>query len=299
LSRHSVIDVGSNTIHLLVGEVEGSEVLPVTSEKVSARLGAGVEKKGKLEPGRLELAAEAISLFAKIAALNGVAEPTVLVTSAVRDAENGPELTERVRELTGLKMRLISGEEEAALGFRGAVSAVGASWEGPALVVDLGAGSAQLIVGEASSGPLMQVSQPLGSNRTTERFVENDPPKKKEWRALVEQVREMMPGWGLSQRVSVVAVGGSARAMLKITQDTLTVERTVERLRRLALEMSGRPSAVLAREHRLAPERARVLPAAITTLAAILEHFDRDRLTVARGGLREGTLLTLAEGKEI
>ena len=299
MSRHSVIDVGSNTIHLLVGEVDGSEVLPVTGEKVSARLGAGVEKKGKIEPGRLELAAEAISLFAKIAALKGVAEPTVLATSAVRDAENGLELTERVREITGLKMRLISGEEEAALGFRGAVSAVGTSWEGPALVVDLGGGSAQLIVGEASSGPLMQVSLPLGSNRTTERFVENDPPRKKELRALDEHVREMRPEWGLSQRVSVVAVGGSARAMLKITRDTLTVERTVERLRRLALEMSGRPSPVLAREHRLAPERARVLPAAITALAAILEHFDRDRLTVARGGLREGTLLTLAEEKEI
>ncbi len=295
MSRHSVIDVGSNTIHLLVGEVDGSEVLPVTGEKVSARLGAGVEKKGKIEPGRLELAAEAISLFAKIAALNGVAEPTVLATSAVRDAENGPELTERVREITGLKMRLISGEEEAALGFRGAVSAVGTSWEGPALVVDLGGGSAQLIVGEASSGPLMQVSLPLGSNRTTERFAENDPPKKKELRALDEHVREMMPGWILSQRVSVVAIGGSARAMFKITQDSLTVER----MRRLALEISDRPSAVLAREHGLAPERARVLPAAITTLAAILEHFDRDRLTVARGGLREGTLLTLAEGKEI
>ena len=295
MSRHSVIDVGSNTIHLLVGEVDGSEVLPVTGEKVSTRLGAGVEKKGKIEPGRLELAAEAISLFAKIAALNGVAEPTVLGTSAVRDAENGLELTERVREITGLKMRLISGEEEAALGFRGAVSAVGTSWEGPALVVDLGGGSAQLIVGEASSGPLMQVSLPLGSNRTTERFVENDPPKKKELRALDEHVREMMPGWGLSQRVSVVAVGGSARAMLKITQDSLTVER----MRRLALEISDRPSAVLAREHGLAPERARVLPAAITTLAAILEHFDKDRLTVARGGLREGTLLTLAEEKEI
>ena len=295
MSRHSVIDVGSNTIHLLVGEVDGSEVLPVTGEKVSARLGAGVEKRGRIEAGRLELAAGAISLFAKIAALNGAPEPTILATSAVRDAENGSELTERVRELTGLKMRLISGEEEAALGFRGAVSAIGDSWEGPALVVDLGGGSAQLIVGEPSSGPLMQVSLPLGSNRTTERFVESDPAKKKELRALDEHVGEMMPGWSLSQRVSVVAVGGSARAVLKITRDELTVER----LRRLALEVSGRPSAVLAREYGLAPERARVLPAAITTLAAILEHFDRDRLTVARGGLREGTLLTLAERKEI
>jgi exopolyphosphatase/guanosine-5'-triphosphate,3'-diphosphate pyrophosphatase len=290
-----VIDVGSNTIHLLVGEVDGGAVLPVTGEKVSARLGAGVEKTGRIAQERLPLAADVIGLFARISALNGVSEPVILATSAVRDAENGPELTERVRELTDLKMRLISGEEEAALGFRGAVSAVGTSWEGPVLVVDLGGGSAQLIVGEASSGPLMQVSLPLGSNRTTERFVENDPAKKKELRALDEHVKEMVPGWSLSQRVSVVAVGGSARAILKITRDSLTVER----MRKLALEISEVPSAVLAREHGLAPERAQVMPAAITTLAAILEHFDRDRLTVARGGLREGTLLTLAEEKEI
>jgi exopolyphosphatase/guanosine-5'-triphosphate,3'-diphosphate pyrophosphatase len=121
LSRHSVIDVGSNTIHLLVGEVDGGEVLPVTGEKISARLGAGVEKKGRIEDERLTLAAEAIGLFSRIAALNGAEEPVLLATSAVRDAENGPELAERVRELTGLKMRLISGEEEATLGFRGAV----------------------------------------------------------------------------------------------------------------------------------------------------------------------------------
>lgn len=295
LSRHSVIDVGSNTIHLLVGEVDGGAVLPVTGEKVSARLGAGVEKTGRMAEERLSLAADAIALFAGISALNGVSEPVILATSAVRDAENGLELTERVRELTDLKMRLISGEEEAALGFRGAVSAVGTSLEGPVLVVDLGGGSAQLIVGEASSGPLMQVSLPLGSNRTTERFVDNDPPKKKELRALDAHVKEMVPGWSLSQRVSVVAVGGSARAILKITRDSLTVER----MRKLALEICQIPSAVLAREHGLAPERAQVMPAAITTLAAILEHFDRERLTVARGGLREGTLITLAEGKEI
>jgi exopolyphosphatase/guanosine-5'-triphosphate,3'-diphosphate pyrophosphatase len=295
LSRHAVIDVGSNTIHLLVGEVEGEAVLPVTGEKISARLGKGVEETGKIEAGRLEVAADVIALFARIAALNGASEPVILATSAVRDAENGQELTERVRELTGLKMRLISGEEEAMLGFRGALSAVGTSLEGPALVVDLGGGSAQLIVGEASSGPLMQVSLPLGSNRTTERFVGSDPAKKKELRALDEHVKEMMPGWGLSQRVSVMAVGGSARAMLKITRDRLTVER----MRRLALEISESPSVVLARENGLAPERARVLPAAITTLAAILEHFEKEELIVARGGLREGTLLTLAEGKDI
>ncbi len=169
MGRYGVIDVGSNTIHLLVGKVENGGVMPVTGEKVSARLGAGVEKTGRIQDERLELASEAIGMFARISALNGAPEPAILATSAVRDAENGLELNEKVAKLTGLNMRLISGEEEADLGFRGAISAIGPSWEGPVLVVDLGGGSAQLIVGEPSSGPLMQVSLPLGTNRTTPR----------------------------------------------------------------------------------------------------------------------------------
>jgi exopolyphosphatase/guanosine-5'-triphosphate,3'-diphosphate pyrophosphatase len=293
LGRYGVIDVGSNTIHLLVGKVENGGVMPVTGEKVSARLGAGVEKTGRIQDERLELASEAIGMFARISALNGAPEPAILATSAVRDAENGLELNEKVAKLTGLNMRLISGEEEADLGFRGAISAVGPSWEGPVLVVDLGGGSAQLIVGEPSSAPLMQVSLPLGTNRTTERFVEHDPAKKKELRALDEHVKEMMPGWGLSPRIRIVAVGGSARAMLRITRDRLTLRR----LRELAAEISERPSGELARETGLSPERSRVMPAAVTTLAAVLERFGKDELTVARGGIREGTILALAGGE--
>ncbi len=292
MSLYSVVDVGSNTIHLLVGRVEGGAVLPVTGEKISARLGAGVEKTGRLDDERLALAVEAISFFAGIAALNGAPSPEILATSAVRDAQNGPELVERVREGTGLSMRLISGEKEAALGFRGALSAV--EREGPVLVVDLGGGSAQLILGEASEGPEKRVSLPLGTNRTTERFVEGDPPTDEELGALREHAPRLLPDWDVGE-AEVVAVGGSARAMLKITNDRLTVER----LWRLSAEVREGPSGVLAREQGLAPERARVLPAAITTLAAILEHFGKEELIVARGGIREGTLLALAEGKGI
>ena len=292
MSRYSVVDVGSNTIHLLVGEVDGGAVLPVTGEKVSVRLGAGVDKTGHLGGERLALAAETITLFARIAALNGAPSPEILATSAVRDAENGHELVERVREGTGLKMRLISGEKEAELGFRGALSAV--RREGQVLVVDLGGGSAQLVLGEASQGPERQVSLPLGTNRSTERFVDADPPTDEELAVLSEHAPQLLPDWDVGG-AEVVAVGGSARAMIKITRDRLTVKR----LWRLSEEIRERPSGVLAREQGLAPERARVLPAAITTLAAVLEHFGKDELIVARGGIREGTLLALAEGKRI
>jgi exopolyphosphatase/guanosine-5'-triphosphate,3'-diphosphate pyrophosphatase len=292
VSRYSVVDVGSNTIHLLVGEVDGGSVLPVTGEKVSARLGAGVDETGRLNEGRLTLATEAITLFASIAAMNGAPSPEILATSAVRDAENGGELVGRVREATGIEMRLISGEKEAALGFRGALSAV--HHEGRVLVIDLGGGSAQLILGEAPGGPEERVSLPLGTNRTTEIFVRQDPPADAELEALRGHAGRLLPGWDTGG-ARVVAVGGSARAMLKVTRDRLTVDR----LWRLSQEIRNSPSGVLAREQGLTPERARVLPAAITTLATVLEHFGGEDLTVARGGIREGTLLALDEGGEI
>jgi exopolyphosphatase / guanosine-5'-triphosphate,3'-diphosphate pyrophosphatase len=296
VSPHAVIDVGSNTIHLLVGEVENGAVLPVTGEKVSARLGAGVEETGRIEKARIPLAADAIRLFARLAALNGASQPAVLATSAVRDAKNGRALVEKVLEKAGLKMRLISGDEEALLGFRGAVSTLGPDFSSdtPALVVDLGGGSAQLILGDAAHGPQEQVSLPLGSNRTTERFVRHDPPEAGELGELREAVLGMLPDWELPEDAPVVAIGGSARAILRLIRDELTVEYLGE----LAEEICAKPYAVLAREEGLAPERARVMPAAITTLAAILERFGGSRLIVARGGIREGAILTMADEAE-
>ena len=293
MSPQAVIDVGSNTIHLLVGVVENGAVLPVTGEKLSARLGAGVDKTGRIEEKRIPLAAEAIKLFAMVAEMNEAPEPMILATSAVRDAANGEELVEEVRRTSGLEMRLISGDEEADLGFRGAVSALGEGyiWEAPALVVDLGGGSAQLILGDAAQGAEKQVSLPLGSNRTTERFAAGDRPTSKELKILRKVVPEMLPDWELPKGTAVVAIGGSARAWLKVTRDELTAGR----LKKLAEELTERPAAVLAREEGLSPERARVLPAAAATLAAILERYEKFSLTVARGGIREGAILALTE----
>ena len=293
MSRYSVVDVGSNTIHLLVGEVEGGEVVPVTGEKFSARLGAGVEKTGRLEEERLLLAAEAINFFARIAALNGAPSPEVLATSAVRDAQNGGDLVERVRETAGLKMRLISGKKEAELGFRGALSALGSRPE-RVVVVDLGGGSAQFILGDGTGEIEERVSLPLGTNRTTERFVRADPPTDEEMGELEDHVKGMLPGWDVGG-APVVAVGGSARAILRLTSDGLAARR----LRELSGEIRTRPSGMLAREFGLTPERARVMPAAITTLVAVLGAYGKEELTVARGGIREGTLLALAAGGEI
>jgi exopolyphosphatase/guanosine-5'-triphosphate,3'-diphosphate pyrophosphatase len=176
---------------------------------------------------------------------------------------------ERVGETTGLKMRLISGQKEAELGFRGALSALE---ERPRRWRWSTSGEARRSSSWADrSGEIEErVSLPLGTNRTTERFVRADPPTDGELEELRGHVAGMLPGWDIGE-APVVAVGGSARAMLKITSDALTVER----LWRLSGEVRTRPSGLLAREHGLTPERARVLPAAITTLATVLEVYGR------------------------
>ncbi len=292
MSPRAVIDVGSNTIHLLVGEVEDGAVLPIVGEKVSARLGSGVERTGRIEEARIPVAAEAIKLFAHLAAFNGARETTVLATSAVRDAANARELIDLVAAEAGLEVRLISGEEEAFLGFRGAISALGPDFpreDKKALVVDLGGGSAQLTLGNFEGGLAEQASLPLGTNRLTERYVDHDPPRPEELEALREAVLEVLPEWDLPDDTAVMAIGGSARAIMRLDRRQVTRERLGE----LAEELRAKPSAMLGQEAGLAPERARVLPAAVATLAAMLEHFGRPSLTIARGGMREGAILTM------
>ena len=160
-----------------------------------------------------------------------------------------------------------------------------------ALVMDLGGGSAQLALGDISTGLEKQISQPLGSNRLTERYVYHDPPKPEELATLHKAVLATLPGWDLPEGAFVVAIGGSARTIPNLGGG----RPTLQCLRRLAAEICAKPSAVLAREEGFSPSRARVLPAAIITLAAVLEHFGRPSLLVTRGGMREGAILTMAD----
>lgn len=291
----AAIDIGSNTIHLLVGEVKDAAVIPITSERIQARLGAGVDGTGRIENRRLRIATEAVALFAEIAASSGAPQPAIVATSAVRDAENGQDLVGAIRILTQLDVRLLSGEKEALLGFRGAMSSVKVGAGSPVVVFDLGGGSAQLSLGTPKGGPEMDISLPLGSNRTTERFLSSDPPKAKELQKLRQAVIDALPGWKLPKGAAIVAVGGSARALGRLTTDQLTVER----LDALAAELSRDPSRVVARDFGIPPIRARVLPAAATTLAALLAKYSQPSLAVAQTGLREGVLLTLAEGGKL
>src|SRR4051794_22161875 len=143
--RVAVIDVGTNSARLLVADVSGGEVLPVERRSTVTRLGRGVDLSGRLSAEAIEDACTAISAYVATVEELGVESVEAIATSAVRDAENGSAFVAELRERFALSARVLDGEEEARLTYLGATSEKPPTE--PTLVVDIGGGSTELIVG--------------------------------------------------------------------------------------------------------------------------------------------------------
>ena len=184
----AAIDCGTNTIKLLVGDPAG-DPSGVRRESRMIRLGQGVDATGRLAPEALERAWEAIEEFAEIIRAAGPARIRFCATSATRDAENAAEFSAGVRERLGVDPEVLSGDEEARLAFDGAVRGLGgAPVAGPVLVLDIGGGSTELILGEVGSGPSAAHSMNIGSVRLHERHVRHDPLVEAEIAAVVADI---------------------------------------------------------------------------------------------------------------
>jgi exopolyphosphatase/guanosine-5'-triphosphate,3'-diphosphate pyrophosphatase len=291
----AAIDIGTNTIRLLVASpVEEGDTLGLrrlATRTATVRLGYGVERTGQLDPERLERAVATIEEYRQVAADLG-ADPILLAaTSAVRDAENGPELRERIAATSGLDLQIVAGDREAALTFAGATA--GQSLAGTLLVADLGGGSLELIVSQ-DGAILSAVSLQLGSGRLTERHVHADPPDQETIAAAQADARAMLdPQAAAGPAVDrLIIVGGTATSIpVLVPRPNETNTITVRRLAGAAAILTGSPVAELAAQTGLDPERVRTLPAGVAIIGAILAAYGLDAATVGSGGIREGLLL--------
>ncbi|MBE1874492.1 exopolyphosphatase [Myceligenerans pegani] len=167
-SRVAAIDCGTNSIRLLVADVdEGGTLTELDRRMEIVRLGQGVDRTGELHPDALARTLAATRRYAEVVESLGAAEVRYVATSATRDARNRDEFFAGVREILGVDVEVISGDEEAALSFRGATSAVARAHPGPFLVVDLGGGSTELVLGTDRVDAAH--SMDVGSVRMTER----------------------------------------------------------------------------------------------------------------------------------
>jgi exopolyphosphatase/guanosine-5'-triphosphate,3'-diphosphate pyrophosphatase len=285
--RIAVLDVGSNTVRLLVAEGRGSRIEPVRHARKLLLLGKEVELAGALSAGRLEETRRCARDFAALAREAGAARLEVVVTAPGRQSANADELVRVLAEATAASVRVLSPDEEGRLAWEGAVAA--AVDPPPMLAVcDVGGGSTELLVGTPERGPAWARSLDVGCLRLTERLLDRDPPGKKGMRAVRAAVAVAFDGLTAPLPHAALASGGTARALKKLVGERLGEEELAAATRRL----TKRSSLEIARATGVDRERARTLPAGALILAEVQRRLGTP-LVVSAAGLREGLALAL------
>jgi exopolyphosphatase/guanosine-5'-triphosphate,3'-diphosphate pyrophosphatase len=307
--RAAVVDIGTNSTRLLIADVmPDGRLVEVVRRSVVTRLGAGVDAAGSLSADGCERVLTALSRVREEIDAHeppgGAPYPNLAVmTSAVRDAHNGRELAERVRGELGLDARILTGEEEARMTFLGAMSGRPSADE-PTVVVDIGGGSTEFIVGAGKTAGF-HVSLPAGVVRMSERHIHHDPPQSDELQALAADARAVyLAGLPADERAPVrrgIAVAGTATSAAAIDQelDPYDPERvhgyplllaTVEMLlARLADMHEAQRRAVVG----LDPSRAPTIVAGMVLLSEAMRTFDLDEVEVSEHDILHGGALSI------
>jgi exopolyphosphatase/guanosine-5'-triphosphate,3'-diphosphate pyrophosphatase len=288
------VDAGSNTFKMTVGRRDphgGLQELATAAEKI--RLGADLATSGALGDDRIEAAMATLHRFAGIARSHGATRLIGVATEATRRATNGAAFLQRVREETGWDLRVISGDEEAALTFQGL--ALTFDLTGTVVVADIGGASTEVIVADSGTVERAQ-SVALGSGLLTDELVRSDPPTVAELDACSRAATGSLSAVPLPARNStrLIAVGGTGEYLARLVPDAHRIGlREIE----AALEICrSEPSDRLADTLHIPPARARVLPAGIAVVRALADRLQPERVEVGQSGIRTGLLLaTFAE----
>src|SRR5271169_1857295 len=190
--RRAVIDVGTNSIKLLVADVVGRDVHPVHEESRQTRLGRGFYETRRLQPEAVACTAEAVWEFAQTARERNAESIRVIATSAARDAMNPADLTDTIHRASGLKTEIISGAREAEWVFQGVTTDAELAKQ-PLLLLDVGGGSTELILGHGTK-KIFAHSFPLGTVRLMERFPHSDPPTRDEFTRCRDWLKNFLHG---------------------------------------------------------------------------------------------------------
>jgi exopolyphosphatase / guanosine-5'-triphosphate,3'-diphosphate pyrophosphatase len=224
----------------------------------------------------------------------GAERLVAVATAAIRQAPNREELRTAVSEAGSVDLDVLSGEEEARLAFVGATRTLVQAPPGTIAVADVGGGSSEIAVGEADGNMAWSASFRIGSGFLADSYLRSDPPSVNELQKVRDHVAGALEGLDPPPADSAVAVGGTATSLRRLVGAELSHE-TLERGIRV---LSTTPIAEIAERFELDPERVRLLPAGILVLEAISDLLELP-LRIARGGLREGVLLELVEGRRL
>ena len=301
MTRVAVVDIGSNSTRLLVADV-GAGVTEVERRSLVTRLGEGVEATGRLGEQPRERVYEALAEYAAAIAEHGATKAVAVMTSAVRDAANGGEFAATINERFGLDARTLSGDEEAQLTFLGATAARTPEPGERLLVIDIGGGSTELVIGERGN-VAFHVSTQVGVVRHSERHLHSDPPTPEELQALSDDaghaLAQAVPDAERTKVTAAVAVAGTATQCAGIDLGYAPDDVEGHVLSLPALEaMLERLAALPLAERRevpgLDPARAPTIVAGVVVLTRALAAFGLQAVEVSDRDILWGAALELA-----
>jgi len=301
---HAAIDIGTNTVLLLVAEKSGNSVKPVFEEQRIPRLGKGVDASGNLDKASMEKVIRSLSHYRNIiqSKYPGVKDTAVTATSAVRDASNRTEFIQEVLHQTGFEIQVLSGQEEAERTYRGALCMVPDISK--ALVIDIGGGSTEIACG-VGDRLLFSHSYDMGSVRFTERYLKHDPPLDKEIQFCRQKIVTLLDEQNFDLNfnddpLQLVGVAGTVTSLAfmalgleEYDPDAINNFRmTHSGLKEWIGRLSSQKAQKLRERYPVVMEgRAEVFIAGLLILDTFMDFYEVPDFLVSTGGIRHGSIL--------
>ena len=301
--RVAAIDCGTNSIRLLIADIDGNNFREVVRDMEIVRLGQGVDETGQFHPDAIARTLAAVDKFAAEIAKRGVEKIRFCATSATRDALNRHLFVDGVRDRLGIELEVISGDEEAALSFAGAIKDLDLS-NGPFLVVDIGGGSTEFVFGTSTVEAARSVN--IGCVRMTERHFASDPATaqqielaRTDIQAAIAQAAAVVP---ITKAKTLVAVAGTATTVAAAALDLPEYDRYAIHLSRISAQQTHDAAAMFAtstREQRLAlgymhPGRVDVIAAGSLVLSEIIKATAASEFVASESDILDGMAFSLA-----
>jgi exopolyphosphatase/guanosine-5'-triphosphate,3'-diphosphate pyrophosphatase len=297
--RVAVVDVGSNSTRLLIADVDDGVAVLERQSRVT-RLGRGVDLSGQLSDEAMEAACEAIADYVELCEEANVEKIAAIATSAVRDASNGDAFVAELRERFALSARVLDGEEEARLTYRGATAEQPPTI--PTLVIDIGGGSTEMVVG-AGEEIAFHASLQAGVVRHTERCISADPPTAVELEELAGDVRTLiadaLAAAGDPGASAGIAVAGTPTSLAAVDLEMEPYDPhrvhghvlSLETIQRLLSRFASAPLPERAEIPGLHPDRAPTIIAGCVILVEAMRAFELDRIGASEHDILYGTAL--------
>jgi exopolyphosphatase/guanosine-5'-triphosphate,3'-diphosphate pyrophosphatase len=305
--RVATIDIGTNTVLLLVADRREDGTLVAVEQRARVtRLGEGVDVARRFSAWALERTQSCLDEYAAVVRALGAERIAVVGTSAMRDASGGEALLARIEASFGVAVRVVSGQEEARLTFRGALGGLPIADRSDVAVFDIGGGSTEVVLGKLESARAnigYSSSFDVGSVRLTERHVRSDPPAPRECEALARESRAAFAAIPqLKSGQTLVGIAGTMTTLAAVSLGLASYDgarvhghtMTQDELRRVVEELASTPLQLRRHLPGMEPNRADVIVAGGFIALALLEHWNARHVLISDRGVRWGLAEDLA-----